>query len=191
MQAKLSPEIKHRDQFGQLLTKRDIHGVGAEVGVHRGAFSKIMMTNWATCDRWIGIDPYPVYNEFPARRDIDAIAATVMMAVHPQSHKADLMAMTAQQAIDHGLIPDDMTFVYIDGEHTYDAAKRDIETMWPRIHDRGILAGHDYCRYHPGVIRAVDEFFGPLGRTIWRTHDEWSSWFAYKNEPAEYVRCFE
>jgi|TARA_R110000824_G_scaffold185997_10_gene367107 hypothetical protein len=49
-------------------------------------------------------------------------------------------------------------FVYIDGEHSYEAVSQDIADWWPKIKPGGILAGHDYNDTNPGSIQAVDEF---------------------------------
>lgn len=49
--------------------------------------------------------------------------------------------------------------VYIDGLHTYEAVKKDIELFMPKIKKRGFISGHDYCSKFPGVIKAVNELF--------------------------------
>ena len=55
----------------------------------------------------------------------------------------------------------ELEFVFIDGEHCYEAAKADIEAWWPKIRAGGLLMGHDYDRQRfPGLCRAVDEFGG-------------------------------
>lgn len=52
-------------------------------------------------------------------------------------------------------------FIYIDGEHTYDAVKTDIETYRPKLKKGGIIGGHDYDFKHwPGVCNAVNDVFG-------------------------------
>ena len=53
----------------------------------------------------------------------------------------------------------ELDFVFIDGEHGYEAAKADVEAWWPKVRSGGLLVGHDYDRHRfPGVCRAVDEF---------------------------------
>lgn len=47
---------------------------------------------------------------------------------------------------------------YIDGEHTYDGVKADIEFWLPRC--KLAICGHDYHHNWPDVIRVVNEFFG-------------------------------
>ena len=51
-------------------------------------------------------------------------------------------------------------FVFIDADHVYESVKRDILAWLPKVKKGGIIAGHDYCNEHPGVIQAVDEIFG-------------------------------
>jgi len=54
--------------------------------------------------------------------------------------------------------PETVDFVYIDGEHTYDAVTQDIADWWPKVRPGGIMAGHDYNETNPGTKRAVNEF---------------------------------
>lgn len=47
--------------------------------------------------------------------------------------------------------------VFIDGDHTKESVKRDIETFKPFVRQGGKLAGHDYSPIEYGVIDAVKE----------------------------------
>ncbi len=88
--------------------------------------------------------------------------------------------------------------VFIDGDHSYEAAKRDIEMWLPKVKPGGILCGHDcegavanfhpdiilkkldkdfqnidnfiFEGVHPGVVRAVDESFEGKA-TLWAHRD--------------------
>jgi len=74
-------------------------------------------------------------------------------------------------------------FVYIDGCHLYESVKKDLEAWWLLVEDGGILAGHDYDKTHPGVIRAVDEFAVKHGLTVYlTTRDHPASWYTYKGK---------
>ncbi len=55
-------------------------------------------------------------------------------------------------------VPNNLDFVYIDGNHDYEAAKEDILCWYPKVRIGGVLAGHDYLDKYSGVIQAVDEF---------------------------------
>jgi predicted O-methyltransferase YrrM len=51
--------------------------------------------------------------------------------------------------------------VYIDGDHSYEACKADIENWVPWVKKGGLIFFHDYGTPHtPGVVRAVDEMMG-------------------------------
>lgn len=50
--------------------------------------------------------------------------------------------------------------VFIDLTHTYEHVSNDIKTWLPKVKHNGYLAGHDYQKNWPGVIRAVDELLG-------------------------------
>ncbi len=53
----------------------------------------------------------------------------------------------------------ELEFVFIDGNHSYETVKADIEAWWPKIRNGGLLIGHDYDpKRFPGVCRAVDAF---------------------------------
>lgn len=53
-----------------------------------------------------------------------------------------------------------LDFVFIDGSHSYEGVKQDIENWLPKMKDHAIFAGHDYNPVSwPGVIQAVHETF--------------------------------
>jgi len=67
-----------------------------------------------------------------------------------------LSVIAAQQFADQSI-----DFVFIDASHTYAGVMCDIYAWYPKVRGGGIIAGHDYIRGWDGVIKAVDEFFGP------------------------------
>jgi predicted O-methyltransferase YrrM len=50
--------------------------------------------------------------------------------------------------------------VYIDGIHTYEQVKKDIQNYLPHIKIGGFISGHDYHPHWSGVVKAVDEVLG-------------------------------
>jgi hypothetical protein len=48
--------------------------------------------------------------------------------------------------------------VYLDGCHTYEAIKKDLQFWLPRC--KLAICGHDYTSNWPGVVEAVDELIG-------------------------------
>lgn len=72
---------------------------------------------------------------------------------------------------------DSCDVVFIDMTHTYEHVKKDIEIWFPKVKKYGYIAGHDYQRDWPDVVRAVNEFFGPQNLILMDT-----CWIYYKNE---------
>jgi predicted O-methyltransferase YrrM len=53
-----------------------------------------------------------------------------------------------------------ISFLYIDGMHTYDQVKKDILNYISKINKGGFIGGHDYHPVWSGVVQAVDECVG-------------------------------
>lgn len=68
----------------------------------------------------------------------------------------DKSSLVAGQFVDKSV-----DVVYIDGIHTYQGCRDDIELYKNKVKTGGLLCGHDYQSRFPGVIRAVDEFRKP------------------------------
>jgi predicted O-methyltransferase YrrM len=52
-------------------------------------------------------------------------------------------------------------FLYVDGDHSYDAVVRDVRNFVPFVREGGVFAFHDYKPGKDGVRRAVDELVAP------------------------------
>ena len=67
--------------------------------------------------------------------------------------------------------------LFIDGNHQCECVKNDIANYYPKVKLGGIICGHDYQTFHPGVIRAVDQLFGKQnvelgGDSVWKATKE-------------------
>lgn len=79
-------------------------------------------------------------------------------------------------------------FLYIDGNHRYDAVKADIRAFLPKMRMVSILSGHDYwpCRgpeHLAGVKKAVDELLG--GPDLLYQDTSWLKYLGYR--PGKFV----
>jgi hypothetical protein len=63
--------------------------------------------------------------------------------------------------------------IFIDAGHSYESVKKDIEHWYPKMKKQSIISGHDYEPAWPGVIKAVNEFFGKPDKI------ENNCWFKY------------
>lgn len=55
-----------------------------------------------------------------------------------------------------------LDLVFLDGDHTYKSVVQDIVAWFPKIKENGILAGHDYDDFWPGVKQGVNEALSPI-----------------------------
>jgi predicted O-methyltransferase YrrM len=53
-------------------------------------------------------------------------------------------------------IPENVDFVYIDGNHGYEAVLADLQNYFPLLHEEGVMAGHDLTWL--SVRKAVHNF---------------------------------
>ncbi len=60
------------------------------------------------------------------------------------------------------LIPDELGLLFIDGDHSYEGVKNDLELYLPKLKSGGVLIMHD-CS-HDAVYRAIKEFVIPVQR---------------------------
>lgn len=57
--------------------------------------------------------------------------------------------------------------IYIDGDHSYDGVKKDLNIAFNKIKNGGYIFGHDYNQtVFPGVVKAVNEFCDENNLTI-------------------------
>jgi predicted O-methyltransferase YrrM len=72
------------------------------------------------------------------------------------------LKMTSDEGYD-ALKFNEWDFIYIDGLHTYEGVKTDIQNYLPLVKKGGVIGGHDYTDKIPhlvGVYQAVNEMFG-------------------------------
>lgn len=79
------------------------------------------------------------------------------------------------------ILPGDLDFVYIDGNHDYDFVLRDLRNAFDHIHPDGFVGGHDFVRgVEDDVVPAVFDFALEMRQTpIIKMPD---FWFTAKNK---------
>lgn len=140
-----------------------------EIGNGYGLHLKEMLANCPNCS-FIGVDPYRANydpNDFfgtdvhriMGGRDIqhsfDLLRERIELMLSPYGNRIQLVR---QNSWDYAPYIEDgsLDLVFVDGDHTYDAVKRDIELYWPKVRSGGYLTGDDFAI--PAVTRAVTEF---------------------------------
>ncbi len=75
------------------------------------------------------------------------------------------LALTAFSQNAHGVVPDRVALLVVDGDHRYDAVRTDLDLYAPKVRPGGVVFVDDYSlQAYPDVVRAVDEFLAADGR---------------------------
>jgi predicted O-methyltransferase YrrM len=95
----------------------------------------------------------------------------------PILDKVNVLKMDSIEAVKR--FPDGyFDVVYIDGAHDYESVKKDVNHWFPKVRKDGYIAGDDYVKGWPGVVRAVDEFLKRHSLTLIRVGKQ--QWAAQK-----------
>lgn len=135
-----------------------------EIGSYAGESTEIFAQHF---EYVIAIDPY---NEDYDPNDITcsyAPLSEVLKSYEERMSKYDnvsLLQATSDDAVKFVTLKAD--FVYIDGLHTYDQVKKDIENYLPLINKNGFIGGHDYHPVYQGVMDAIVETIGYPHKTF-------------------------
>jgi len=157
-----------------LLNHLPKRSVCAEIGVWRGDFSRRILAETKPRELHL-IDPWLFQGEYPDRwyggsiaksqADMDRIYLDVKQRL---GSKAVIHRGTSEEAL--GKFADDtFDWIYIDGDHGYDAVLLDLELCKRKIKDGGYIAGDDLIwgkdQDYP-VQRAVETFIGKYGLKV-------------------------
>lgn len=177
----------HAPKIAEFISNHSVH-LFAEIGVWKFKLGKKLLIDPSvlrTMKEYWAIDPYM---EMPQYRDKDLDRVMNKMGQMPQDHwnvlyhmvckyllwfhQVKLLRLTSEQAV--GLFPVHyFDMIFIDGDHTYEAVKKDYHLWKPKVRPGGILCGHDYHSY-VGVKQAIDEQQDEIilfpDETIWLTY---------------------
>ena len=145
---------------------------GVEVGLCTGRYSRILLDNIPDLEL-IGIDPYSDYEDASvSRNDItnhdNLMDARKALAPYPKA----LIVIGRAHDVAQWLPDESLDFVFIDGLHSYEGVKQDLEDWVPKVRKGGIVSGHDYYESQSGklgVVKAVDEYVAEHGYNLQST----------------------
>lgn len=129
---------------------KDLSGDYVEIGTCWGYFADFLL-DFTNCNRLFCIDPYKKFemteyfdplNTMTQEQMDDKFLNVKKRLQDKHDQKViflrDLSVNASLQFEDNSL-----SFVYIDGNHMYDAVLKDLEAWYPKIRPGGILAGDD------------------------------------------------
>lgn len=135
--------------------------VGAEIGVERGRFSKIICQanprlKLYVIDAW---KEYEGYREHVPQSRLDEFYKETRVRLKP--FNCQFIRDWSMEAVKR-FQDESLDFVFIDANHDYEYVKEDIREWSKKVKKGGIVSGHDYINgLHGityGVRQAVDEW---------------------------------
>lgn len=156
-------EIKSRNELPNLLRHFGLPLVMVEVGVERASFATDLLKNGIEkiycVDSWEGDEYVPQkihdrnYDE--AIRNLSQFDSSMYVILRGRSSKM------------HKQIPNkSIGLLYLDGNHSYENVREDLENYSPKLVSGGIISAHDYVNID-GVRHAINEFSDLHGLTVY------------------------
>lgn len=134
--------------------------IGVEIGIADGIHAKNLLDILPNLKSLYLIDPFTPYQDGKIYKSsvVSLLDGFIENVLNTESYsRIKFIRELSENAVDK--IPNDVDFVYIDGNHSYRFVKIDIESYYPKVKSGGVIGGDDYnySRF-PGVTKAVDEF---------------------------------
>ena len=134
---------------------------GVEVGVYRGDHAANILKN-LRLEMLHLVDPWlPYVNEDTGLTDAESLHNDNYQTVLSRFRGNPRVTVHRKTSIEAAQsFPEaSLDFVYLDGDHSYEAVSEDLRAWWPKVKPFGVLGGDDFghCSGH-GVIRAASEF---------------------------------
>ena len=181
--------ISIRNELPNLINKFNFVS-GVEIGVLKGEFSELLLKgcpqlSLILVDCWCQ-QPEDIYfdiaNQPQSIQEQNYQETIERMAKYPGRYQI-VRGFSAKVGIEFTKQNTVFDFVYMDGNHSYESTRIDLETWYPLVRDGGLMSGHDYldadnaCGSRFGVKSAVDEFIIDKNvRNFFITKEQWPTW---------------
>jgi sulfite reductase beta subunit-like hemoprotein len=147
--------------------------IGIEIGTGDASISKSILLDVPNVQMIYSIDPYELAydptSEFEARLPIEEHQrrkANAQKSFDYYPGRYTFIIDTSDNAVSK--TPDDVDFVWIDGDHNHSQIYKDIINYYPKVKIGGIFGGHDYHHVIP-IFREMITGVIYLG-------DDWTWW---------------
>ena len=148
------------------------NAVCAEIGVFRGKFSREILRGRKPeklylIDPWINFKD-PLYENTwyheESEHDMEDIHGRILRRFKGRIERGQVEVLRGMSTEVADAIPDgSLDFIYIDGDHSYEGVKADLEIAIKKCKPEAVIALDDYYTggwWKDGVVRATSEFLG-------------------------------
>ena len=120
--------------------------VGLEIGICKGENIVHFLEQTDKIEKIYCVDPYLPYMDWvgPAtQEDVDEHFRITLENFKPHTDRIKMYKALSADIVND--FPDEFfDYIFIDGDHSYEGVKRDLEMYYPKIKKGGICAGHDF-----------------------------------------------
>jgi hypothetical protein len=150
--------------------------VGVEIGVWKGENIEALLQRCPNIKKMYGIDPYKAYGNYLLYRDEAFLAPLRIEAIEriaKLGDRVELIELPSAEAVSR-FEDESVDFVFIDGNHSFEAVYEDLHIWYKRLKPGGIFSGHDFDI--PSVNDALFKFrkdlkmkstFAVTGNQVW------------------------
>ncbi|UWR04208.1 class I SAM-dependent methyltransferase [Ruegeria conchae] len=164
---------ERKDALRREMLRTMPHGkLSIEIGVWRGEFSRILLDELKPSKLCL-IDPWGVQPDADggaslagarSQNDMDRIYEAVKNTYASEIAKGQVSVIRDFSVPALRLFEDQsIGFAYLDGDHSYEGVKADLDAVLPKMIEGGVIMLDDYHRrgwWKDGVMRAFHEFLG-------------------------------
>ena len=154
--------------------------VGCELGVCLAYTLRYFLDQTTKISKVYAIDAYQPFMDhwgMVTQEMVDRWKAQAYALLTPYQDRVTILEMDSVAASEH-IADGELDYIFIDGDHSYDAVCKDLRAYWSKVKQGGIFAGHDWNL--PDVYRAVNDFRTEYGITTEIQFCEKNVWFWYK-----------
>eukprot|EP00933_Yihiella_yeosuensis_P073950 TRINITY_DN82751_c0_g1_i1.p1 TRINITY_DN82751_c0_g1~~TRINITY_DN82751_c0_g1_i1.p1 ORF type:complete len:260 (+),score=48.29 TRINITY_DN82751_c0_g1_i1:95-781(+) len=166
---------RRRAQAGSEATGSEFMIRAAEIGVHDGRTSEKLLTALPSLELML-VDPWEYADDayleggnfqtlYRNKAEAANMSDRVWDRLRPFRNRSNFVVQKSPEAASWAA-DQSLDLVFIDSFHTYEKVKKDIAAWLPKLRRWGVLAGHDYSLFWPGVCRAVHEFSHSTGSPL-------------------------
>ncbi len=148
-----------------ILNYKKVVELGVRCGKHFNTFVKSKADVIIGCDLWLDSDNIYENDKCFSQEQQNELMTNV---INTYSHDKRVQIIRHDSSsLAENYNDNEFDLVFIDADHSYEGAKKDIYAWYNKVKDGGILCGHDYEKYGItvkgkyykfGVMDAVDEF---------------------------------
>lgn len=133
--------------------------VGIEIGTCRAESTYYFLDKCPNIEKLFTIDPYKAYDDWNGEITQETVDRFQEIAKKNLKKFGDRVRMIRETSIEaaNNFTDTFVDFIFVDGDHSYEATLADCEAYYPFLKKGGIFCGHDYQTLE-NVKRAVDDF---------------------------------